>query len=142
MMQLILSDKLMTQICHHVVADYPREACGLLIGLRDGGDEGQVTGVVPSPNMAADPHVSFEIDPALILKYHKQLRDKDDIILGHYHSHPEGLARPSDRDRQQNYDPAMVWVIVQVSKGHIGGVKAFLAPETQADFDVVPIVLF
>jgi len=142
MMQLILSDKLMAQICRHIVTDYPREACGLLIGLRGGGGDGQVTRVIPSPNMAEHPDNSFEISPELILRCHKQLRGGNETILGHYHSHPDGLAQPSARDRRQNHDPGMVWVIARVAHGQVGGLKAFCAEKAGADFVETPIVYF
>lgn len=121
MTRLCLSTDLRAQILEDCVRRYPEEACGLLIGRADG----LVTDIVISPNLSGEPERNFEIDPALIIAQQKQGRSGKGEILGHYHSHPDGQARPSTRDQAQNYDPDLIWLIVQVTGGVAREIAAF-----------------
>lgn len=99
-------------------AAYPAEACGLLVGRRDGLERWRVVRVAPSPNLAGDPTRNFEIDSKLRLDLQRDLRDGADQVIGFYHSHPDAPAQPSAADLQRAWEPDLVWVIVSV----IGGV--------------------
>jgi len=107
-------------------AHYPQEACGLLIG-----QGGQVTKIIPSPNLSATPEKTFEIDPALIIYHQKDCRTGPDKIIGHYHSHPDGQAAPSLHDKQQNYDADLIWVIVSVTEEGAQEMNAFATHDGQ-----------
>lgn len=114
-----------------------------------------MTRIVRSRNLSAQPERKFEIDPALIIHHQKASRDQKtnrdqinsqdqkydpdqkeggvgpDKVLGHYHSHPDGLAAPSIHDQAQNYDTSLIWVIVQITDGVAVDMKAFATePET------------
>lgn len=132
------------QILAHCAESFPREACGLLIG-----HEGRVTKVIASPNLSVTPEKAFEIDPALIIHHQKAIRNQKaprnqkvsrnqkkyrtgpDKIIGHYHSHPDGQAAPSIRDQQQNYDTALIWVIVSTTKMGAQDINAFATYDGQ-----------
>jgi len=126
------------QILIHCAESFPHEACGLLIG-----QGGHVTKVIASPNLSATPEKAFEIDPALIIHHQKATRNqkaprnqKDgcrgpDKIMGHYHSHPNGQAQPSQHDQEQNYDTALIWVIVSISKKGAQDINAFASHDGQ-----------
>ncbi|MFP4004148.1 MAG: M67 family metallopeptidase [Alphaproteobacteria bacterium] len=86
------------------------ECCGLLVG-HVAGARGVVTASVASPNRAADPRTSFEIDPALLLESQRHLRAAGQVVLGHYHSHPRGPADPSAADAERAWVPGHVWLI-------------------------------
>jgi len=99
-------------------AAYPAEACGLLVGRRDGPAGWRVVSLAPSSNLAGDPTRTFEIDTKLRLDLQRDLRGGADQVIGLYHSHPDAPAQPSASDLQRAWEPDLVWVIVSV----IGGV--------------------
>lgn len=96
--------------------DYPRETCGLVVGRR-AGDTLRVTRIEPSRNLAPAPEHRFQIDPALRLRLQRELRGGGGEVIGFYHSHPDGAARPSETDLAQAEEPGLVWIIVAVADG-------------------------
>ncbi len=106
------------------VAARPEEACGLLIGAREADNRIRVTQLAPSANLAADRRRRFEVDPALRLRLQKALRRGPRDIVGHYHSHVDGPARPSATDLARATEPDLVWVILAVDDGGVGAVAA------------------
>ena len=91
----------------HARAEHPREACGLLLGT-----PGRITAAVPARNVAARPHRGFEIDPAVLLQAHRDARGNGPAVLGWYHSHPNGVARPSPIDAARAVEDGKLWLIV------------------------------
>lgn len=105
-------------------AAWPEECCGLLVGR--GHDPVEVTRVVPTANIAQDRHARFEVDPAARLSLERELRAArdtldpapgDERLVGHYHSHPGGPARPSPTDAARAFEPDLVWLVVAVTDG-------------------------
>ena len=119
---------------------YPKECCGLLAGRDDGngGSAGggvRVTRVEPSPNLAeGDQRDSFLVDPKIQFDLMQDLREGPERIIGHYHSHPDHPARPSERDRQSVFYPDHIWVIVRVDGGRAGDVAAYVFDGADGDF--------
>lgn len=88
----------------------PLEACGLLLGTGP-----CIERAVPAANVAPDPARHFEIDPAALIAAHRAARDgqgQGQQVLGYFHSHPNGLARPSATDAQSAARDGRVWIIV------------------------------
>ncbi|RED15444.1 proteasome lid subunit RPN8/RPN11 [Parasphingopyxis lamellibrachiae] len=83
------------------------EVCGLLFG-----GESRIVSVLPTINIADNPANSFEIDPAALFAAIRNQRGGGERIVGHYHSHPEGPARPSVRDTEMALDTGRLWLIV------------------------------
>ena len=116
-------------------AAQPEEACGLLEG-RAVGDARQVTRLHPSENLADDPAARFEVDPRLLLRLQKELRGRRTELVGIYHSHPTGPARPSATDLAMAWQPELVWVITALAP----------QPQTHAfrlrkdGYDEIPVV--
>lgn len=86
---------------------HPHEACGLLLG-----DGLRVVSAIVAANVAADPARHFEIDPATLIAAHKAERTARARLIGYWHSHPSGHARPSATDRAQSAGDDRVWAIV------------------------------
>ena len=107
---------------------WPNEACGLLIGQRTAAGDIQVLEAVPSANCAPEAAraKAFEIDPALLLRLHRELRGTGHEIVGHYHSHPNGRAELSARDRAEAWTPGLVWLVVALRAGEVTSWAAFL----------------
>ncbi|HLY05511.1 MAG TPA: M67 family metallopeptidase [Rhizomicrobium sp.] len=105
---------------------YPRECCGLLEGMltliaaKTGkGESGkseiaQIVALHPMPNLAREPD-RFEIDPAAHIALLRNLRGTGRDIVGCYHSHPNGRAEPSARDRESAVEADFLWLICAVS---------------------------
>lgn len=71
--------------------------------------------VVPGINITAgDPARRYQLDWRTLLDCVKDTRKGDAVILGFYHSHPGGAARPSERDRDEAWED-VTYLIVAVS---------------------------
>ncbi len=73
---------------------------------------------LPAANVAADPARSFEIDPAALLRSHREARGAGQAIIGHYHSHPDGDGRPSRRDAARATENGQIWLIIAAGALH------------------------
>jgi proteasome lid subunit RPN8/RPN11 len=87
----------------------PRECCGLLEGSRQGGVF-IVQALHPARNLSADAD-RFEIDPRDHIAAVKKARGAGAAIIGCYHSHPGGAARPSARDLAGAGEEDFLWLI-------------------------------
>ena len=118
MTTLVLPPALRVQIEGEAKAAFPRECCGLIEGLR-ARDRIEAVVLHPAPNLseAAD---RFEIDPAVQFAALRAARASGREIVGCYHSHPNGAAEPSERDRAGAGEEGFVWVIAGA------GLRAFV----------------
>ena len=89
-----------------------REVCGLIFGTRD--DE--VTDIQECANVAGSPTDAFEIDPASLIAAHKTERAGGPSLIGCYHSHPNGVSKPSLRDVEAGSGMNFLWLIVAGSQ--------------------------
>lgn len=111
-------------------AAFPAEACGLLVGAGR-----RVCAAVPVPNRATEPD-RFEMAPADLFAAHRAARQGGVAVIGHYHSHPNGVAEPSERDRVAVADPSALWVIAALgpTAGTPVGLTAWYPVDYQGDF--------
>lgn len=105
-MILRISIPVLDDIRNQAAASPAAEICGLLLGRG-----AEVEGIQPCRNVADDPRDSFEIDPAALIAAHRSARNGGPGPIGHYHSHPNGIATPSDRDAAAA-EPGSYWIIV------------------------------
>ncbi len=116
-------------------AAYPDECCGLLVGRAEASGDRLVTRAAASPNVAEEnTRDSFLVDPKVQFDLMRELGDGPESIVGHYHSHPDHPARPSDHDLQSVFYPDHVWVIVAVDEGRAGEVVAYSFDEKSERF--------
>lgn len=114
---------------------YPAESCGLLVGRGDAKGILTVSRVVESANLKASARLDrFEVDPKLRFDLMRELDGAEDRIVGHYHSHPDHPAAPSNTDRSMIWEPEMVWLITAVTDGHAGATTAHLPTSDGTDF--------
>lgn len=85
----------------------PAEACGLLLGT-----DAHIHSAVATANVADDPLRHFEIDPDRLIAAHRAARAGGPGIIGYFHSHPNGLERPSATDQGSAAGDGRVWAIV------------------------------
>ncbi|HEY4275252.1 MAG TPA: M67 family metallopeptidase [Rhizomicrobium sp.] len=111
-MKLALPRTLEAQIEREARAAYPRECCGLLEGVRDQEAAGILA--LHSARNIAPGNDRFEIDPADHIAALKKARGNGHAIIGCYHSHPNGIAVPSDIDRTGAGEQNFLWLIAAV----------------------------
>ncbi|MEO0411960.1 MAG: M67 family metallopeptidase [Pseudomonadota bacterium] len=130
--QIVLPACLGDDIRAHCSRCYPHEACGLVLGLRSD-DHLRACALVHCDNAAtADKETRFEIAPSALFAAHRKARAQGLHVLGHYHSHPNGTAQPSQIDAASIADVGAVWIIISVQQGAVGDMAAFYP---QADGD-------
>ena len=106
-MLLRISSKSIAAIRAHAAETPGVEVCGLLFGTVEA-----VEAVQRCANVADRPTTRFEIDPAALIAAHKAERAGGAKLIGHYHSHPNGVCAPSEADRVEALDAGRFWVIV------------------------------
>lgn len=83
------------------------EVCGLLLGAA-----GRIETIQPAANVAPDPTRHFELDPTVLIAAHRAARVGGPAVLGHYHSHPSGVAEPSRTDAESSVPDGSLWMII------------------------------
>lgn len=105
-MGIRISSELHAHLLALAAADPGNEVCGLLLGDFD------VEMVIPTPNIAADPSRTFEIDPSALFSAIRTERAGGAKLLGYYHSHPSDKPEPSACDHAQAAGDGKVWLII------------------------------
>jgi proteasome lid subunit RPN8/RPN11 len=92
-------------------AAHPEECCGILLG-----EGGAIVAIVPARNVHPEPARHFEIDPQALVDTHREARSGGPQVLGYYHSHPNGLSRPSATDRAMAAADGAIWAIIAAGR--------------------------
>lgn len=82
----------------HCLREAPNEACGVLGGASHRADR-----FFPMRNVARNPTVRYDADPADLIAAVQALRADRHDILAIYHSHPRWKAEPSRSDLSLNF---------------------------------------
>ena len=127
-MTVTISSDTLDFLLKTAAASPDREVCGLLLGQGD-----RIARVVPCTNVAAEPWHRFEIDPAALIAAHRAARGGGAAVIGHYHSHPTGLAEPSPRDAADAAPDGTIWLIA--GGGRVTAWRAVAAGERHGRFD-------
>lgn len=85
----------------------PLEACGLLFG-----GDGEISDFQAAENTAENPENHFEIDSAALFAAIRAERDGGRKLIGYWHSHPSGDARPSATDAAMAAPDGKLWLIL------------------------------
>ncbi len=101
------------QIGEHVIAGYPHEACGLLVGK---GSLGEVLEFHPTENVAKSARV-YTINAKQHLLIERDAEDRGLEVMGVVHSHTHTEAYPSPTDVAQAPDPTWHYMIVTLRRG-------------------------
>lgn len=117
-MTLQIAPELRDRIRECLLAAYPEEGCGFLLG-RDG-DEREVRQVLAARNTSFERRSHhFTIAPEEFLAADRQARQVGLDVLGFFHSHPDSVARPSSTDVEDAW-PWYSYLIVSVARGGAG----------------------
>lgn len=134
MEKLTLSQQQFQAMITHAEQTYPHECCGLMMGKINKNGDKQLVEIIPTQNAwNAETSQNFEvietlqktvmttehyftISPQEMLKAQKEGRDRNLVIIGIYHSHPDHPAIPSEFDRVYAWSDYS-YVIISVEKG-------------------------
>jgi proteasome lid subunit RPN8/RPN11 len=119
----------------------PEECCGLLIGVIEPAP--RVLCLMPAPNVHPEPRRFFEIDPKVQFTTLRALREGGGaaIMLGCYHSHPAGPAKPSARDLAEANDPDLVWLVIDPVAGEVAGFLPLADEQGRiTEFEALPLL--
>jgi proteasome lid subunit RPN8/RPN11 len=131
--RLQLPQILLDEMIRQALAENPNECCGLFAGVVEDGPSGPVGRVVrryPLRNAAASPE-EFLSDGDDMFAAWRDWRRLGIDILAVYHSHPTSEPIPSRRDRERNYGPDVVNLIVSLTADP-PVVRAWWLTETEA----------
>ena len=95
-------------------AEYPNEACGLIVGDRAAADGGRALRYEPARNRAASPY-RYEIEPADLLRLTIETDDADEVFWGIVHSHTHTPAVPSPTDVGLAFYPDALYLLVSLA---------------------------
>lgn len=102
----VIAKEVLAEILDHAAVS-PVEVCGLLFGTSDA-----IIGALPCRNVAPNPAIAFEIDPAQLIAALRAERAGGPRVVGCYHSHPSGDPTPSRRDAADAAPNGWLWLIV------------------------------
>jgi proteasome lid subunit RPN8/RPN11 len=98
----------------HARAQYPNEACGLVIGDRPAALGGHALRWEPTRNRAASPF-RYEIHPDDLLRLTIATDEADEVFWAIVHSHTGSPARPSPTDLGLAFYPEALYVLVSLA---------------------------
>ncbi len=119
LMEVQIEAAIIDSMVEHARLEAPLECCGLLMG-----QAGRITRLRRMRNQAQSP-IRYEMAPAELFQFFKDLRGSGLRHLGIYHSHPSSEAFPSATDIAQAFYPDCTWFILSLlAPGH-PSVRAF-----------------
>jgi proteasome lid subunit RPN8/RPN11 len=104
---------------------WPGECCGLIEGSATEGGW-RASAIHETRNIAPEPARHFLVDVEAQLQLARSLRGTGRDVIGCYHSHPNGRAEPSERDRDGAVDDGFVWLIAGLRESETPLLAAFV----------------
>lgn len=102
----------------HGEETYPHECCGVLLGRFDHDGTRVVTSLARAGNTRTDsPENRYNIDPKELVRIQREGREREEDIIGFYHSHPDHPAQWSKTDLAEAHWFGCSYVITSVEKG-------------------------
>ena len=119
---------------YHGEETYPYECCGILLGHVDDRTR-VVTSIARAGNTRTDSaHNRYNIDPKELVRIQREGREREEDIIGFYHSHPDHPAHWSSTDLAEAHWFGCSYVITSVEKGKAAITNSFeLSGSDEAD---------
>lgn len=133
-MKLSIPQELLDKIHAHAESTYPDEGAGLLMGRIENGQR-EVLSILPVNNAreVAARHHRYLITAEDMLHGEKVAEERDQQILGVFHSHPDHPDRPSEFDREWAI-PWYSYLITSVKDGRAVGSTAWRLADDRDGF--------
>jgi proteasome lid subunit RPN8/RPN11 len=126
-MALKIPNALYNQLRRHGEASYPRECCGVLVGVFDEAGGKAVMKSVQCGNTRTDsPANRYHISPSELVRIQREALLAGHDIVGFYHSHPDHPARWSVTDLEEAHWTGCSYVITSVENGRAAQTNSFL----------------
>ena len=110
----------------HGEETYPHECCGILLGRFDDDGTRVVTSTARCGNTRTDSaHNRYNIDPRELVQVQREGRERDEDIVGFYHSHPDHPAQWSPTDFAEAHWLGCSYVITGVENGKAALTNSF-----------------
>ena len=121
---LELSRTLRDRLAELAALDHPGEACGVLFGRR--GPAGAWAVRLERLTNLARPRslASYEVHPGELVSAERAARAAGLELLGFWHTHPDGTALPSARDRREAW-PDATYLIAATARGRLRELRAW-----------------
>lgn len=94
--------------------EFPLECCGYLAGVKEG--ENVVIKEAISLRNIDESSEHFSMDAKEQFNAIREIRSKEMVLIGNYHSHPYTPSRPSEEDKRLAFDPNAVYGILSLEK--------------------------
>ena len=107
-----LPPALRDEIVAHAREQAPNECCGLLAGQGNAAAR-----VIRCRNAHDTPVTRYRIDPREQLDAFREMAQRDEELVGIYHSHPASQPYPSPTDRAEAHYPEARYVLVSLRTG-------------------------
>lgn len=123
------------RIAAHAEAAFPEEACGFLLGTATpDGARKECALALPGENEKQEERERrYVIAPRQLLRAEEQAMERGLDVIGIYHSHPSGVARPSAFDLAHAW-PWYSYVVAAVTAGKAGEVTSWRMRDDRSAF--------
>jgi len=126
------------EIDAHLLAAYPEEGCGVLLG-RDAGGARVIERVIPFENQREDERGRrYLIAPEQLFVAEREAREAGLDVVGFFHSHPDHPAVPSAFDLEHAW-PYYSYLIVSVGRGRVVDARSWRLAADRARFEPEPL---
>ncbi len=111
------------KMSQHVLATYPEEGCGVLIGSKE--KSYVVHDALPLKNVAAEMrNRRYRLDPLEFLKISKSVEANGHQVIGIFHSHPHHPSVPSEYDLNNAW-PNLSYVILAIDGQKVKSIQSW-----------------
>lgn len=151
-----LSEYVLEQICLHAEREYPKEACGMILGPQG---KDHAIGVFPIKNIQDELHgqdpekyprtakTAYYMDPGQMRTVEKEAASKQFELKVIYHSHPDHEVYFSEEDKLmaapwgEPNNPHLTWIVISVINGKAKKASAFVWDELKKDYSEKKLAL-
>lgn len=131
---LLLSESQRKQIEREALAAYPNECCGIMFGLQTAGERRiSLLHAVDNAFEHVERFHRFSISPKDLMAAEESAAEREEMVLGFYHSHPDQSAEPSEIDRTHAWE-FYSYVIISVQNAQPGEMKCWQLDEQSQQF--------
>jgi proteasome lid subunit RPN8/RPN11 len=140
---LIITQSDLDKLAAHLEADYPHEACGILVGEIDFTTTPAtkrvrevvlVANAWDEVNERESQRNRFLISPEDIARADRAAGQRGWDIIGFFHSHPDHPSQPSETDREWAW-PVIAFVITSVREGKATTTQSWVLRDDRDAFE-------
>jgi len=112
------------------LSSFPNECCGFVFGVETDDDRIITDMLIVNNSKEGDKRRRFEINATDYLRAEQFATDKNLLLIGVYHSHPNHPAIPSEHDRK-SAQPWFSYIILSVTDDHVAGTRSWRLNEEE-----------